>query len=189
MPRPAFSWDCLESKLEPIEFGYEVIKRHNGVPQSCYITYCSGESLVELAQILHDKSAVIISRFGPTDRGEEQPFPEITDITKRYEAIAATLVKDGVLECVVDDVIVYGYLNGDEPVYDSLVMLWMDRSGKCLEARAMADRWPTVNLKQFKAFHLDHLRESYKGGWSHNDETPKAIIVDIPGEFSRIQYP
>jgi hypothetical protein len=179
----------LDSKLEQIESGYDVIRECGGIPQSCYIERCDGGPLVLLARILHKKSAVMISRFGLTDRGEEQPYPEITDLSKRYEAIAATLVKDGVLECTVDDVIVYGYLQGDQPVYDSFVMLWMDRSGKCSVARVMADHWPTVNMEQFKAFHLNYLRETYQGGWVHNDETPEAIITEIPGEFNSIRYP
>jgi hypothetical protein len=188
MTRTATSWeDLLGYKVEEHGSGYDVMKEYGGIPASCDIERCSGDPLVEAVILTVKRSAVLISRFGFDQR--EVPFAEIDDPVERYKAIADTLVKDNVLHCSHDDVIVYGDLPGNLSEWDSFVMCWMDRSGKCSVARIQKKYWPTLTLEEFKAFHIDYLRQIYAGGWIHNDEFPEAIITEIPGEFAEIQYP
>jgi hypothetical protein len=189
MRTDAKSWDDITSyKVEDHDSGYDVMKEYGGIPASCTIDRCSGDPLVHAASFIKEGSAIMISRFG-FDIGRDVPLAEILDPVERYKALAATLVVDNVLHCSHDDVVVYGDLKGNLPEWDSYVMLWMDRSGKCSCARIQKKYWPNLTLDQFKAFHIESLRRSYAEGWIHNDEFPEAIITEIPGEFASIVYP
>jgi len=189
MHRVAKSWgDLTNYKLETHDSGYDVMDEYKGIPASCEIERCSGDWLVQAATLAKSTTAIMISRFG-LDPQREVPFAEILDPVARYKALADTLVVDTVLHCSYDDVVVYGDLPGNLAEWDSYVMLWMDRSGKCSCARIQKQYWPDLTLEQFKAFHIESLRSSYVDGWIHNDGFPEAIITEIPGEFASIVYP
>lgn len=190
MQTPAPTWGELEAGLDEHEFGYDVVRLYGGIPPKCYIVYGPSEPLIDIIPILKNLSAVLISRYGLNARGRDFPFPWLAnDLPARYKAIADTSIRTDLLRCNHDDVVIYGELKGDQPAWDSFLMLWMDRSGKCSLARVMKDDHPEVTLEQFKATHIQHLKESYADGWKFNDELAEPIITDIPGSFTRIQYP
>lgn len=190
MPTPAPTWGDLEAGLDEHEFGYDIVRQYGGIPPKCYITYGPSEPIIAIMPILKNLSAVLISRYGLNNRHRDFPFPWLsTDLPARYKAIADSSVRNDVLRCTIDDVVIYGELKGDKPAWDSFLMFWMDRSGKCSLARVMKSDHPDVTLEQFKAAHIEELKSSYADGWKFNDELDAAIITDIPGHFTSIQYP